>query len=306
MIQSDGRSSRRLWASAIFLRVTPLIRVAHRLGYEVDVLLATDYPEAAKLLEGAPEIQPRFPSAQRAVPRWRRHSRGPNGYRIRRCRLHHLERAVAQPSTRPPCAGFRSRAMAKGRRQPECGAASRASLGWKGEMPEPFAIASTRSFDLPPGTVAIHPGCKVEWPWKKWHGFDELARKFPNVVIVGSDEDLRTEGTYFRRDLCLAGARAKFHRQTQSARYGRVASRLRGACLKRFRANAARGCARACRLLGFSASPARPGSRCARNISMQSPRVCPAKPPATPASGAGAIATAILNASRLSPRRKCL
>src|SRR5436190_9745814 len=38
------------------LRVTPLIRVAHRLGYEVDVLLATDYPEAAKLLEGAPEI----------------------------------------------------------------------------------------------------------------------------------------------------------------------------------------------------------------------------------------------------------
>src|SRR5271166_6054434 len=39
------------------LRVTPLIRVAHCLGFEVDVLLATDYPEVAQLLEGAPEIR---------------------------------------------------------------------------------------------------------------------------------------------------------------------------------------------------------------------------------------------------------
>ena len=30
--------------------------------------------------------------------------------------------------------------------------------------------------------------------------FDQLARKFPHVVIVGADEDLRTEGTYFRRE----------------------------------------------------------------------------------------------------------
>ena len=66
-------------------------------------------------------------------------------------------------------------------------------------MPEPFAMVSTRRFELPPGTVAVHPGCKVEWPWKKWHGFDELARKFSSVVIVGDEEDLRTESTYFRR-----------------------------------------------------------------------------------------------------------
>lgn len=39
------------------LRVTPLIRVFARLGYQVDVLLATDYLEAVSLLEGAPEIR---------------------------------------------------------------------------------------------------------------------------------------------------------------------------------------------------------------------------------------------------------
>src|SRR3984957_16163435 len=39
------------------LRVTPLIRVTHQLGYETDVLLATDYPDAVELLQGAPEIR---------------------------------------------------------------------------------------------------------------------------------------------------------------------------------------------------------------------------------------------------------
>ncbi len=34
---------------------------------------------------------------------------------------------------------------------------------------------------------------------EKWHGFDELARRFSSVVIVGSEEDLRTDNTYFRR-----------------------------------------------------------------------------------------------------------
>jgi len=72
-------------------------------------------------------------------------------------------------------------------------------LGWQGSMPEPFAIASARRFDLPHGTVAIHPGCKAEWPWKKWHAFDELAEKFRSVVIVGTKEDEVTEGTYFHR-----------------------------------------------------------------------------------------------------------
>jgi 2-polyprenyl-3-methyl-5-hydroxy-6-metoxy-1,4-benzoquinol methylase len=73
-------------------------------------------------------------------------------------------------------------------------------LGWQGELPAPFAIVAKRDFALASGTVAIHPGCNRVSPWKRWHGFDELARKFRSVVIVGTDEDLRNEGAYFRRD----------------------------------------------------------------------------------------------------------
>src|SRR5262249_59453449 len=39
------------------LRITPLIRVFARTGYQVDVLLAPDYLETINLLDGAPEIR---------------------------------------------------------------------------------------------------------------------------------------------------------------------------------------------------------------------------------------------------------
>jgi ADP-heptose:LPS heptosyltransferase/2-polyprenyl-3-methyl-5-hydroxy-6-metoxy-1,4-benzoquinol methylase len=191
------------------LRVTPLIRVAHRLGYEVDALLATDYPEAARLLEGAPEIRRVFqvPSA--------------------RCRdrvtmvegLADSEYDVAAFTTWSAPLGRRvrsRRALAFNRAQWLKEGDSRSverlarELGWQGEMPEPFAMASARRFDLPAGTIALHPGCKVEWPWKKWHGFDELAGKFPSVVLVGSEEDLRSDGTYFRREFAWPGHAQNF------------------------------------------------------------------------------------------------
>jgi ADP-heptose:LPS heptosyltransferase/glycosyltransferase involved in cell wall biosynthesis/2-polyprenyl-3-methyl-5-hydroxy-6-metoxy-1,4-benzoquinol methylase len=181
------------------LRVTPVIRAAHALGYEVDALLATDYPEAARLLEGAPEIHRVFqvPSARCRDGITMVDGLGDSEYDV----------AAFTTWSAPLRKRVRSRrALAFDRAQWLKEGDSRSveriarELGWQGEMPEPFAMASTRRFELPPGTVALHPGCKVEWPWKKWHGFDELARKFPSVVIVGSDEDLRTDGTYFRRD----------------------------------------------------------------------------------------------------------
>ena len=72
-------------------------------------------------------------------------------------------------------------------------------LGWEGELPPPFVIPSERVFDLPPGTVALHPGCKANWPWKKWHGFDALAARLPRVVVIGTAEDLENRQTYFAR-----------------------------------------------------------------------------------------------------------
>ncbi len=198
------RKPRALISAALgigdILRVTPLIRVAHRLGYDVDVLLATDYPEAAKLLEGAPEVHRLFhaPSARGGGGR---HMATPPGVVAEDYDMAAFTAWSAslgeRVRARRKLKFDRARWLAEG----DSRSVERIAreLGWEGDMPEPFAMASARRFGLPPGTVAIHPGCKAEWPWKKWHGFDELAGKFANVAIVGTDEDMRTNGTYFGR-----------------------------------------------------------------------------------------------------------
>ena len=44
------------------LRVTPLIRVCAGLGYEVDVLIASDYADVTGLIEGDPDVRRRITS----------------------------------------------------------------------------------------------------------------------------------------------------------------------------------------------------------------------------------------------------
>ena len=179
------------------LRVTPLIRVLHQMGYIVDVLLATDYPDTALLIEGAPEIRRvfRLPSA--------RSNSGQNG--IAALTDEEYELATYTVWSAVLCEKVRSKRALAFERQRwladgdiKCVEIIARELGWQDELPQPFALKSARRFGLPAGTIAIHPGCKYEWPWKKWHGFDELARRFTSVVIVGSQEDVHTDNTYFR------------------------------------------------------------------------------------------------------------
>lgn len=194
------------------LRVTPLIRALHRLGYQVDVLLAPDYPEVIELLSGAPEIRrlycyENFRSNRGAKPlaalaeefydvavftTWS----APLGGHVRARRVFEFS------STQWLKFGDSACVEQIGR-----------SLGWRGPLPPPFVVLPERHFDLPPGTVALHPGCKPDWPWKKWHGFDELARQLPSVVIIGTASDLDNEKTYFGRPFewpedakCFVGA----------------------------------------------------------------------------------------------------
>jgi ADP-heptose:LPS heptosyltransferase/SAM-dependent methyltransferase len=180
------------------LRVTPLIRVVHRLGYETDVLLATDYPDVVELLEGAPEIRqvfhlpsPRLGAAPSQIDGLTNQTYDVATFTTWSAMLRDRLQA------RSVHLFERGRWLAEGDSRSVERIAR--SLGWQGELPAPFAMTSNRRFDLPPGTIAIHPGCKYEWPWKKWHGFSELARLFSNVVIVGTEEDLRTDNTYFER-----------------------------------------------------------------------------------------------------------
>jgi ADP-heptose:LPS heptosyltransferase/glycosyltransferase involved in cell wall biosynthesis len=169
------------------LRVTPLIRVLHQLGYRVDVLLQPDFEETATLLEGALEI--------------RRIVREP-----RECDRENYDVAVFTYWSASQRAHVHSRQQFSFNREEwlergDSHSVERIAreLGWKEAMPAPFAIASTRRFDLPPDTVVLHPGCKADWPWKKWHGFDELAKLLPNAAVIGTPSDLENQRTYFQR-----------------------------------------------------------------------------------------------------------
>jgi hypothetical protein len=179
------------------VRITPLVSVCHALGYETDVLVACDFDGGDDLVRGA-----------RAVRRVFRDRSAWTGRGV--VDLAGIETAydVAVSGT-----------LAGGRRHPfraarhlqfdrarwlrdgdaACVEAVARQLGWQEPLPPPFVVPSSRSFGLPAGTIALHPGCKANWPWKKWHGFDALAARLESVVIIGTDADLENRHTYFAR-----------------------------------------------------------------------------------------------------------
>jgi ADP-heptose:LPS heptosyltransferase len=180
------------------LRVTPLVRVCRRLGYDIDLLLAPDYPGVADLLRGAEEVRRVF-----LLPGpWS--GEGPQ-------QIDGLDREAYDVATFTTWSlPFKHLVCARRTlafehaywiREGDTASIRRiaSALGWTGPLPLPFASPSSRHFGLPSGTVALHPGCKPDWPWKKWHGFEDLARQLPHVVIVGSPHDSQNERTYFDR-----------------------------------------------------------------------------------------------------------
>ncbi|MBN9509429.1 MAG: glycosyltransferase [Alphaproteobacteria bacterium] len=178
------------------LRTTPLVRALHGLGYAVDVLLAPDCAETADLLRGAPEIRRLIVAGHGAnlqaappIPE-----------------LDGCEYDVAASTTwgaplarRVKAARLLTFARADWLAEGDSASVARIAraLGWQGALPEPFALPSPRDFALAPGTIALHPGCKPGWPWKRWHGFDALAHQLAHVVVVGTEADLDNAGTYF-------------------------------------------------------------------------------------------------------------
>ena len=180
------------------LRVTPLVRVCARLGYDVDVLIASDYAGVAALIESDADIRTVF-----HVPSpWR-------GGAITNIAAVSSEQYDVATFTYWSLALRRyvraSRILAFDQAQwlrdgdTACVRAIARQLGWQAPLPPPFAHASPPTVRVPAGTVALHPGCKPDWPWKKWHGFDALAAQLPNVVVLGSDADRISDGTYFHR-----------------------------------------------------------------------------------------------------------
>jgi ADP-heptose:LPS heptosyltransferase len=180
------------------LRVTPLVSVCARLGYEVDLLLATDYPDVVRLFESAPDVHRVFHVASP----WRSNA-NPVVAGLDREQYDVATFTYWSRSLRPQVRAARVLAFQQAEWLRNGDAASVRAiaqhLGWSAALPPPFAVPSLRRFDLKPGTVALHPGCKPDWPWKKWHGFDELARLIPHVALVGGAGDLDNTRTYFHR-----------------------------------------------------------------------------------------------------------
>jgi 2-polyprenyl-3-methyl-5-hydroxy-6-metoxy-1,4-benzoquinol methylase len=180
------------------LRITPLIRVFARLGYHVDVLLAPDDPEAITLLDGAPEIRQLFyqPRDRGSEQPQRLDGLSQQVYDVATFTIWSLplQRLVRAQRT---FSFAQSQWLQEG--DIACVANIARAVGWDGPLPAPFAMASQRHFNLAPRTIALHPGSKPEWPWKRWHGFEELARLLPHVVLIGTASDCQNEDTYFRR-----------------------------------------------------------------------------------------------------------
>jgi hypothetical protein len=193
------------------VRITPLVTVCHRLGFDVDLLIAPDYPDAGDLLHGARGVRRMFRDRSPWTGAGDADIAGldESPYDVA------IVTALAASRRRPVRAGRRlefDRSCWLREGDGACVAAMARQLGWRGPLPPPFVMPSARSFDLPPGTVALHPGCKATWPWKKWHGFDALASRLPRVVIVGTPSDFDNGHTYFGRPFawpahakCFAG-----------------------------------------------------------------------------------------------------
>lgn len=167
VVLSSGIGNVVRWSSAV--------RMLHQSGYAVDVFLdSPDYAEVTTLLLGAPEIRTVYGTVPPHeydvawVPQfYKTPSQQINGGRITRMPTE-LWREVGDPGAMLWHA---------------------AKLGWSKPIPRPFVRKSERRFNLPSGTVAIHPGCKAGWPWKRYPHFAGVAAWFEHVVIVGTDED---------------------------------------------------------------------------------------------------------------------
>jgi ADP-heptose:LPS heptosyltransferase len=180
------------------VRMTPLVRACVRLGFDVDVLVAPDYGDAVALLRGAPEIRRVFllPSPWTGGGESDLDGLNRERYDVATFSVWTWEyRGLVRADRR--LAFDRAQWMRDG--DAACVHALARQLGWRGSLPPPFAMTSGRRFHLPIGTVALHPGCKPDWPWKKWHGFDELAARLPSVAVIGTRDDLENQHTYFAR-----------------------------------------------------------------------------------------------------------
>jgi ADP-heptose:LPS heptosyltransferase len=173
--------------------VTPLVTVANSLSYEVDVCIAPDDMHTGELLQGSPLIRTLMTYPPPMLRRADTLTMPEYDLAIFTALSGRLRRYVRASTTYEFDRSWRIQGDIA------CVTEIARSIGWKGDLPPAFAMKSMRRFELPGDTIALHPGCKPNWPWKKWHGFDELSELLPNVALIGTEADLDNSLTYFKR-----------------------------------------------------------------------------------------------------------
>ncbi|MCM8626091.1 glycosyltransferase family 9 protein [Accumulibacter sp.] len=174
------------------LRWASLIPVLDAAGYAVDLLVAADQPDCTALFDGAAGVR-------RVLAAGRPGDAPPAGEpppELAVFAYWAIPFADRLPARRQ-FAADRERWIVEG----DCGciAAIAGELGWRAPLPvPPLSPLLARTADATTaGTLAIHAGCKPGWPWKKWHGYGEVAGHFACVLRVGTATDDDANGTYF-------------------------------------------------------------------------------------------------------------
>jgi len=67
-------------------------------------------------------------------------------------------------------------------------------MGITAKLPDAKIAVPLSGYDPPKGSVAIYPGSKHNWAMKRWDKYDELAKHFKHVVIVGTKKDVISHG----------------------------------------------------------------------------------------------------------------
>jgi ADP-heptose:LPS heptosyltransferase len=172
---------------------TPLLRVLDRAGFVVDVLLDADYAGVGALFEDW--------SAVRCVYEGRHGRPSESAYAV--------SLIAVPPSHWKRYALRHTRARRTQYRPPD-------ELFFQDEQAYYLDFARTLGCDISdpphyflpvtpeicdivgPTTLAVAPGCKTgAMAAKRWPFFPELAERFDDIVLVGTDDDLtRFDGTY--------------------------------------------------------------------------------------------------------------
>jgi hypothetical protein len=165
---------------------TPMLLILSRAGFVVDVVIDADYPGVAELLEGwsgvrtvydGRSLRPAHSSYARviaAIPPfyWRRYA--PQYARARRDLF------------RPPDSLFH-------RDEQAYYLEFARALGCDISDPPYYFLPITPEDNTAAGptTIVLAPGCKTgEMAAKRWPFFPELADRFEDVVLIGTDDDL--------------------------------------------------------------------------------------------------------------------